>query len=227
MKKLFDKYGLKLGSGQEKLFVEYYEHLIKRNAEFNLTAITEKEDVFVKHFLDSAIVCSYLKSGSLLDVGSGAGFPGIPIKIMRKDMKIVLLDSLNKRVNFLNETIELLKIENISAVHARVEDFLEKASFDYVVSRAVSQTNTLLEYLLPFVKVGGYAILYKSKKFEEEMEHAKKALEVLGGEIEKIEKVYIDEIDSERLLVFVKKIKATPKTYPRGKNLPKIKPIIG
>ena len=227
MIELFRKYGISLKSEDEIRFLAYYEFLIQKNSEFNLTAITDRYEVIVKHFLDSSILCPYLKKGTILDVGSGAGFPGMPIKIVREDMEVTLLDSLNKRVNFLNETIDLLKLSNVSAVHARIEDYKEKEKFDYVVSRAVSQTNTLLEYLLPFVKVGGYAVLYKSKKFDEEIMESHKALEILGGKIEKIEKINIEEINAERYLVFIKKIKSSPKNYPRGKNLPKIKPIIG
>ena len=225
---VFSKYGFTLSELQIEQFIKYYQYLIQENEKFNLTAITEAEQVIVKHFLDSVLpIKEFSKNAWLIDVGSGAGFPGLPIKIMRPDLHIVLLDSLQKRVNFLNECISLLKLDNIEAVHFRAEDYvkLKREKFDYAVSRAVAQTDTLVEYLLPYIKVGGKACLYKSHKIEEELPQAKVAIKTLGGEFDKTLSFNLQESESERNIAFIKKVHQTPIKYPRGKNLPKIKPI--
>lgn len=227
IKELFKKNNIELNDIQLKQFKEYYSFLIEENGKFNLTAITNFEDVVLKHFIDSCYPYLYLKQNAkLIDVGSGAGFPGVPLKILRPDLEIILIDSLNKRVNFLNELISRLNLKNIKAIHSRAEDFAQKnrENFDYAVSRAVAMIPTLAEYLLPFVKIGGYALFYKSQNIEEELELGKKAISIFGGFKEKDLSFSIN--GNKRLIIFIKKIKNTPSLYPRSKNLPKTKPII-
>ncbi len=228
LKQAFSSYNINLNETQIDKFLQFYDFLIEENQKFNLTAITDFEEVVYKHFIDSVLPHKNFKQNSLVvDVGSGAGFPAIPLKILRDDLKIVMVDSLNKRVNFLNQVITLLSLKNISAIHARVEDFAKSnfEKFDYSLSRAVAQTPTLSEYLLPLVKVGGYAVMYKSQKLEEELAASEKAISVLGGKIERIEEFEIKEYLSLRKILYLLKLKNTPKLYPRGKNLPKTKPI--
>lgn len=223
---LFKKYNIEISEDQAAKFDIYFSTLVETNKRLNLTAITEKNEVYTKHFLDSVLPHELIPENStLLDVGSGAGFPAIPLKIVRDDLKVVMLDSLNKRVNFLKNTTELLGLQNIEAVHSRAEDYAKEKRefFDIVVARAVASLETLVEYLLPFVKVGGFAIIYKSAKLEEELSLAKKAIDVLGGNIEKIKKYTID--DSQRNILVLKKVKQTPVKYPRGQNKPRLNPI--
>lgn len=225
-KELFKKYNVNIDENKLLLFNNYYVDLIEKNKVMNLTAITEKEDVYIKHFIDSVLPIKEIKDNSkILDIGTGAGFPGIPLKIINETFNIVLLDSLNKRINFLNEEIEKLNLKNISAIHGRAEDYINvsRETFDYVVSRAVARLNTLLEYCLPYVKVGGYFLAYKSMSTDEEIQECKMALQVLGGKIEKIEKYNLE--GNERDIIFIKKIKETPKKYPRGQNKPKNQPL--
>lgn len=226
MKELFKKYNIDINEKERLLFNNYYNDLIEKNKVMNLTAITEKNEVYTKHFLDSVLSLKNIKDNSkLLDVGSGAGFPGIPLKILNNTLDITLLDSLNKRVNFLNEEIEKLGLSNIKAVHGRAEDYINvsRETFDYVVSRAVARLNTLLEYCLPYVKLGGYFIAYKSMDTDEEIDESKNALNILGGKIEKVDKINLE--GNDRTLIYIKKVKNTPKKYPRGQNKPKSLPL--
>lgn len=228
IKEVFSKYGFSLSALQINQFERYYEFLISENKKYNLTAITEKNDVIFKHFLDSCLAeKNIIKNAKIIDIGSGAGFPSIPLKILRPDIKFVLVDSLNKRVNFLNELIKILNLQDVVAVHARAEDYIKdnREKFDYAVARAVAPLNTLLEYLVPYVKVGGECLIYKSQKLEDEIETSQNALKVLGCKVEKIENFNIDEIDAARKILIIKKCFVTPIKYPRGKNLPKTKPI--
>lgn len=228
IKEVFSKYGFSLSALQIDQFERYYEFLISENKKYNLTAITEKNDVIFKHFLDSCLAeKNIIKNAKIIDIGSGAGFPSIPLKILRPDIKFVLVDSLNKRVNFLNELIKILNLQDVVAVHARAEDYIKdnREKFDYAVARAVAPLNTLLEYLVPYVKVGGECLIYKSQKLEDEIETSQNALKVLGCKVEKIENFNIDEIDAVRKILIIKKCFVTPIKYPRGKNLPKTKPI--
>ena len=182
----------------------------------------------MKHFLDSILgVNNIEKNAKIIDIGSGAGFPAVPIKIIRPDVEICMVDSLQKRVNFLNELIKLLGIDKAVAVHSRAEDFVRenREKYDYATARAVAPLNTLLEYLLPYVKMGGKCLIYKSKKLEEELQFAQNALDILGGKVESVKKIDFEEIESERDVLIVKKVKKTPSKYPRGKNQPKIKPL--
>ena len=194
----------------------------------NLTAITEWNDVLFKHFLDSVLPeKEFLKNSNVVDVGAGAGFPSIPLKIIRSDLNITMIDSLLKRVNFLNETIEKINLKNISAIHSRAEDFAKekRESFDIATARAVAPLPTLLEYLLPLIKVGGLCIIYKSTKLEEELTLSQNAIKVLGAEIKDIKHFEITEQNFERNILILKKVKQTPKLYPRPKNAPKLKPL--
>ena len=228
IKEIFEKYNFSLNETQIEQFEKYYNYLVQENEKYNLTAITQPLDVIVKHFIDSVLPeKSIEKNATVIDIGTGAGFPGIPLKILRNDLKITLLDSLQKRINFLNNLIEILGLSNIKAFHGRAEDFVanKREKYDYAVSRAVANLATLSEYMLPYVKVGGKAIMYKGNKLQDELQAGENAIKILGGETEKIEKYYLAEEESNREVLIIKKIKPTNKKYPRGKNLPKTKPL--
>ncbi len=210
-----------------KKFDIYYQSLISYNEKVNLTTIVEKNEVYTKHFLDSILPIDYIPTGAkIVDVGTGAGFPGLPIKIVRDDVNLTLVDSLNKRINFLNEVKKLLNIE-YTCIHSRAEDFAKtnRESFDIAVARAVAKLNTLLEYLLPLVKIGGYVLAYKATNAENELEESKHAISVLGGEYITTLKFYLPNNSGERNIIIIKKIKFTPLIYPRGQNKPKLNPI--
>ncbi len=229
IKNTFEKYNIRLNETQINQFFIYYNFLVEENEKYNLTAITKPLEVIVKHFVDSILPYKNIKENSLLiDVGTGAGFPGIPLKILRNDIKLTLLDSLQKRINFLNILIEKLNINDVLTIHARVEDFCRdnREKYDYALSRAVASVPTLSEYLLPLVKVGGYAVMYKSEKLESEIELGKKAIITLGGEIDRVEEFFLEDFNSTRKILFIKKSFHTDKKYPRPKNLPKSKPIL-
>lgn len=229
LKDLFKKYNVNLNDFQIVQFEEYFSMLIEANKVMNLTAIIEEDDVAVKHFLDSALPEKFFpQNATVIDIGSGAGFPALPLKIVRPDLKITMVDSLNKRIGFLNDVIEKLNIEGANAVHSRAEDFAKnnREKFDVAVARAVAPLNTLVEYLLPFVKVSGVCIIYKSSKLAEELTNSQKAIEILGAKVERIEKYYIAEKELEREILILKKIKNTPQKYPRDKNKPKLNPIV-
>lgn len=206
-------------------FDRYAEMLTERNEKVNLTAITAPGEIRVKHFTDSLAAIDLIKTGAtVLDIGSGAGFPGIPLKIARDDISVTLLDSVNKKVAFMNDVIADLGLKNIEAVHARIEDFPHKGEFDVAVSRAVAELTTLAEYALPFVKVGGTFVAYKSEKAEAEAAAAGNAVALLGGRLREIREVNVAPGLTRRLIV-VDKIAPTPPKYPRGKNLPRLKPL--
>ena len=225
---IFRKYGIDISESMAEQFDKYFNQLVETNKVMNLTAITEEREVLLKHFLDSALPYDQIKqNASVIDVGAGAGFPSIPLKIVRPDIKLTMIDSLNKRINFLKDIAELLSLKDVKIEHSRAEDFAKenREKFDIATARAVAELNTLVEYLLPFVKVGGICLIYKSSKLDEEMASAEKAIKVLGGQIECIKKYYIDEIDAERNVLIVKKISKTPIGYPRDKNKPRTNPI--
>ena len=221
-----------LSDKQINQFIAYYELLIEWNSFMNLTAITEFDQVIKKHFLDSlSLVKAYdlSKESSIIDIGTGAGFPGVPLKIAFPHLKITLLDSLNKRIKFLNEVKDKLALANLETLHGRAEDFAKpeklREKYDLCVSRAVANLSTLSELCLPYVKVGGRFISYKSEKIKEESIAAKKAIGILGGEVEKqVEFTFSDE-ELYRNLFVIKKIKSTPKKYPRKAGLPGKEPI--
>lgn len=224
--KLFEKYNLNLTEEKLNKLNIFYSELIFYNNSFNLTAITEENEVFIKHFLDS-IFPQFLieKNSSVIDIGAGAGFPSLPLKIYRPDLNVTMIDSLNKRVNFLNEIIKKLELENISAFHARAEDYAKtsRENFDYAVVRAVAKIPTLIEYAFPLLKVGGRLLCYKGGDVEEELKQSENALKILGGVVERVEKFNLE--GNSRTIVLIKKFEHTPSKYPRSKNLPKLKPL--
>lgn len=214
-------------------FMSYYELLVEWNQVMNLTSITDFEEVCKKHFTDSLSLVKAYKinaSISVIDVGTGAGFPGIPLKIAFPDIEIILLDSLHKRVDFLKTVIDNLGLKKIEALHGRAEDYAKEKNFreqfDLCVSRAVSNLSTLSEYCIPYVKIGGHFISYKSEKLSEEKKDAEYAISVLGGEIEDQISFQIPNSDINRNLLIVRKKKETPANYPRKAGLPLKKPII-
>lgn len=227
-----ESFGIQLTNQQVDQFFEYYRLLVQWNEFMNLTAITEMEEVMEKHFVDSLALSKAAEVGkieTLIDVGTGAGFPGIPLKIAYPHLRVVLLDSLNKRVKFLSTVIETLGLTNIQAVHGRAEDAARQKAyreqFDAAVSRAVANMASLSEYCLPFVKVGGVFVPYKSGNIEEELKDAGKAVKTLGGTIRRVEKFQLPDTDIERSLVLIKKTERTDKRYPRKAGLPSKEPI--
>lgn len=229
LKEKLDKIDIEINKEQSQKFYNYMNLLLEWNEKINLTAITEPNEVILKHFVDSATIIKYIEDNmEIVDVGTGAGFPGIPLNIINSKANYVLVDSLNKRINFLNEIINNLKLENINTVHSRIEDFGKdnKESFDIATSRAVASLNILLEYLLPLLKVGGICICMKGSNTKEEIENSNKALEILGGKIEKVEEIILPDSDIVRNIIIVRKIKSTPNKYPRKAGIPTKEPII-
>lgn len=211
-------------------FNKYMELVLDWNNKINLTAIKNEDEFILKHFIDSLTVKDLIKDDSkVIDVGTGAGFPGIPLKIYNDSLNITLLDSLNKRVNFLDLVIKELNLNNISAIHGRAEDIAHlsdyRENFDVAISRAVAQLNVLVEYLLPFIKVGGICICMKGPNASEEIENSKRAIELLGGKIESVNKIFLPESDFERNIVVIKKIKNTNLKYPRKAGMPSKEPL--
>lgn len=219
-----------LSENQVKKFYEYMLLLLEWNERINLTSITDEKNIVLKHFVDSITICKYIpKNAKLLDVGTGAGFPGIPAKIVRDDIEVVLLDSLNKRILFLDDVIDKLDMKNIQAVHGRAEEFGRnkdfRQSFDVVTSRAVANMAVLSEYLIPFSKLGGKCVIMKGSDFEEELNNSKKAIKVLGGKINSVDEFVLPASDMKRTIVVVDKVGDTPKQYPRKAGTPAKKPI--
>lgn len=208
----------------DERFVLYYNLLKEWNEKFNLTAITEKDKIELLHFKDSILPEDLIKqNATVLDIGSGAGFPAIPLKIVRDDLDITMVDSLNKRVTFLNEVISKLNLERAKAVHKRAEDLDKNVKYDVVTARAVAPMRVLCEYCIPFVKKGGIMLAYKSEEVEEELNQAQKAIDVLGGKLLKTETRNLGEI--VRKFVIIEKVKESPLSYPRGGNKPRLKPL--
>ena len=229
LKDLTNKLNINLNEEHVDKFLLYKNLLQEWNNKINLTAITEDSEIIIKHFIDSLTVLKYIdEDDSIIDVGTGAGFPGMVIKIAKEDTKITLLDSLNKRLNFLNEVINACRLTNIETIHGRAEDFgnneFYREKYDVSIARAVANLATLTELCLPFVKVGGRFIAMKGSNIEE-IEEANKAIDFLGGKIERIEKIVLPETDIERNIVVIKKIKNTPNKYPRRAGIPLNKPI--
>ncbi len=227
-----EKLNIELSENKIKQFLIYYEMLMEKNKVMNLTAITEFQDVVEQHLLDSLSIAGNMDLShdfKILDLGTGAGFPGIPLKIVFPELEIVLMDSLNKRIVFLQDVIAELNLDKIMAVHGRAEEMARKKEyreqFDFCLSRAVANLSSLSEYCIPFVKEGGMFISYKSGEIEEELNQAKKAVCLLGGEIEDVDKFILAGTDISRSFVKIRKIKRTPKTYPRKAGTPAKNPI--
>lgn len=226
-----EKMGIELSQNQLEKFDLYKKLLLEWNEKMNLTAITDDEGIAIKHFADSISVLPLIenKNASLIDVGTGAGFPGIPLKIANDGFKVTLLDSLNKRITFLEEVKKELGITNLECIHSRAEDGGRNADlrekFDYCVSRAVARLSVLSEYCMPFVAVGGYFISLKGPDAAEELTEAQKAIFVLGGKVEKVVEITIPESDLKHCAVVIKKIKSTPKAYPRKAGTAAKKPL--
>lgn len=226
------QWGLELTEEKQKKFLTYYELLVEKNKVMNLTAITEFDEVIEKHFLDSISLVQIMdltKPMKVLDLGTGAGFPGIPLKIMFPELQIVLADSLNKRVLFLQEVIDALELRQIMAVHGRAEELARRKdyreSFDLCVSRAVANLSTLSEYCLPFIQISGKFVSYKSGEVEEEAENARKAVFLLGGELQDVVKFDLPGSEIHRSFVVMEKVKTTPKAYPRKAGTPSKNPL--
>lgn len=219
---------IKLNQNQLNQFYSMMNLLLTWNEKINLTAITDPEEIIVKHFVDSLTISSYLKQGAtVIDVGTGAGFPGIPLKIARPDLTITLLDSLGKRVKFLEEVIQNLQLTQVKAVHARAEDYAKqnREKYDVATSRAVANLSVLTEYLLPFVTLGGIAVSMKGSDIKEELKGAEKAIHVLGGKIEKVDSFSLLTTEMKRNIILLKKVNPTPQKYPRKAGMPAKEPI--
>jgi 16S rRNA (guanine527-N7)-methyltransferase len=209
------------------------ELLVEWNEKINLTAITESDEVDIKHFLDSAtcLATGYIKNGhEIIDVGTGAGFPGLPIKIIDESLKITLLDSLNKRIKYLEEVVSKLELKDIKLVHSRAEDGgiskIYREKYDIALSRAVAAMNVLCEYCLPFVKVGGYFICQKGPSYKEELENAAKAIDILGGKIKEVKSYELMNSNITHYIIIIEKVRETPSKYPRKAGKPAAEPII-
>ena len=227
-----EKLGITLSNEQLEQFLIYYEMLVEWNEKMNLTAITDFQDVMKKHFVDSvSLIKAYdvTKSVSIIDVGTGAGFPGLALKIAFPQLRVTLLDSLNKRILFLDAVIDKLNLSDVETIHGRAEDFVKpgklREKFDLCVSRAVANLSTLSEYCLPFVKKGGMFISYKSEKISEEFEMAENAISFLGGRVKNQVEFTLPDSDIYRNLFVIEKIKETPKKFPRKAGLPSKEPL--
>ena len=226
------KIGMKLDDIKIRQFDEYYRMLVEWNKVMNLTGITEYEDVWEKHYIDSLSIVKIQNMDhfeKLIDVGTGAGFPGIPLKIAFPHLKVTLLDSLNKRIHFLTAVIDRLELKDIYTIHGRAEDYAKQETYreqyDLCVSRAVANLATLSEYCLPYVKIGGMFIPYKSGDIDDEIVDSEKAVKILGGKLLKVEKFELPGTDIGRSLVQIEKVKNTGNKYPRKAGMPSKEPI--
>lgn len=227
---LSKKINVMLNEKQISQYYQYMKLLLEWNEKINLTAITKQDEIILKHFVDSMTVLKYLADyKSIIDVGTGAGFPGIPIAIMNENKDVTLMDSLNKRIKFLENIKENLSLKNVNAIHSRAEDLGQdmnnREKHDVAISRAVANLTTLVEYLLPFVKIGGICICMKGQDVEDEINDSKRAIELLGGRIKKVDEFFLPDSDMKRNVVIIEKIKHTNKKYPRKAGLPSKEPL--
>ena len=227
-----EKLEIFLSDEQIQKFLKFYEMMVEKNKFMNLTAVTDFEDVVEKHFLDSLClnqITDLSKVRNMIDLGTGAGFPGIPLKIVYPNISMVLIDSLNKRISFLGEVIQNLDLNGIEAVHGRAEEIGRngkyREKYDLCVSRAVANLSVLCEYCIPFVEDGGYFIAYKGPEVEDELKNAENSIQVLGGKVEEVKSYQIPETDMGRTLIKIRKIKKTPKKYPRKAGTPSKNPL--
>lgn len=232
LEKKAESLSIVLDDKQIRQFEQYYHILVEWNKVMNLTAITEYDEVVEKHFIDSLSIVKVMDLttvDTVIDIGTGAGFPGIPLKIAFPHLRVTLLDSLNKRIKFLNEVIEELELDNIEAIHGRAEDYAKqpkyREQYDLCVSRAVANLATLSEYCLPYVKVDGLFVPYKSGEIDDELNNSKRAVEILGGNIEDVVKFQLPETDIGRSFVKIHKTKETKKKYPRKAGMPSKEPL--
>ena len=223
---LISKYNIKSNNITKQLY-NYMECILESNNNINLTSITNPNEFIVKHFIDSLVISEYIEGNKILDIGTGAGFPGIPLAINNLDKNFVLLDSVNKKLNVIRGTLPKIDIHNVDVIHSRAEDLAHdneyREQFDCVISRAVANLTTLVEYMLPFAKVGGLVICLKGPSYEQELMDARNAIDILGGKVEKTMSFNIE--DNERNIIFIKKYKNTPIKYPRGQGKPLKEPI--
>ena len=220
---------LEINDKQLELFYQYMNGIIDWNDKINVTAITDEKMFIVKHFVDSLAINKFVaQAKSIIDIGTGGGFPGIPLKIMNYDKKVTLIDSVNKKLNVIRDITKDMDLGELEILHSRAEDLASKQeyreAYDIATTRAVSNFSTILEYMLPFIKVGGYAICMKGPNYTEEFEEAKVAIEVLGGKFDSIERLNVGN-ELERNIIIIKKVKNTPKKFPRGQGKPLKEPI--
>lgn len=229
-KSFLEKIEIELDEKQIEQFYDYMQRLLKWNEKINLTAITQPQEIIIKHFVDSLTISKYIKENTkIIDVGTGAGFPGIPLKIYRNDIEVILLDSLNKRINFLNDVINKMGLDKISAIHGRAEEFGHnkeyREKFDIATSRAVANMATLSEYLIPFVKVNGMVVAMKGSDVKQEIDESKRAINVLGGKIFGVEEFNLPDTDIRRNVILIEKEKHTLAKYPRKAGTPSKEPL--
>ena len=226
MKNLFESYNISVNEEQLESFEKYYSILIEYNKMFNLTTITDREEVYKKHFVDSVINVDKLVGDKLIDVGSGGGFPAIPIKIMRSDIDVTLLEATGKKCEFLKAVIKELNLTNARVINGRAEDYAKnieyREKFDICTARAVARLNTLTEYCLPFVKLGGSFVAFKANA-SEELQEGLNAINILGGKVDKVYEYQLE--DANRTLIYVNKVKNTPPKYPRGQGKERKSPL--
>jgi len=229
----FKELNLNYNDSMDEKFEKYKDLLKEWNNKINITSIENDEEIFIKHFLDSILLLdkdNWNSSKKIIDIGTGGGFPGLPLKIVNDNFKVTLLDSLRKRIDFLQEVVNNLNLSDVDLIHGRAEDFGRdnqyREQYDICVSRAVAPLNVLSEYCMPFVKVGGYFAAYKSENISEEIESSKSAVEKLGGEIAEIKEISLPHTDIVRKIVIIKKLKETSKIYPRKAGKPSKDPLI-